>query len=217
VADESIDRQETAMPKTMTRKPAHNALTFEDFCFLVKDGQKADLIDGVIYMASPDNTDAFRLSKWLLMLLDDFALERDLGEVFGFRVAFRLDEANAPEPDIGFVCKARLVRVKRGFFDGPPDAAFEIVSPESVERDYQKKRRQYEKFGVREYWIVDEMEETVTLLRLNRKGRYHEVRPKDGVYRSDVIEGFRLDPAWLWQTPRPRRATILAELLAASK
>ena len=205
------------MPKTMTRKPAHHALTFEDFCFLVKDGQKADLIDGVIYMASPDNTDAFRLAKWLLMLLDDFALERDLGEVFGFRVAFRLDEANAPEPDIGFVCKARLVRVKQGFFDGPPDAAFEIVSPESVERDYQKKRRQYEKFGVHEYWIVDEMEETLTLLRLNRKGKYQEVRPKDGVYRSDVIEGFRLDPAWLWQMPRPRRATILAELLAASK
>jgi len=205
------------MPKTMTRNPAHHALTFEDFCFLVKDGQKADLIDGVIYMASPDNTDAFRLSKWLLMLLDDFALERDLGEVFGFRVAFRLDEANAPEPDIGFVCKARLVRVKRGFFDGPPDAAFEIVSPESVERDYQKKRRQYEKFGVHEYWIVDEMDQTVTLLRLNRKGKYQEVRPKDGVYRSDVIEGFRLNPAWLWQTPRPRRATILAELLAASK
>ena len=95
------------MPKTMTRKPAHHALTFEDFCFLVKDGQKADLIDGVIYLAPPDNTDAFRLSKWLLTLLDDFALERDLGEVFGFRVAFRLDEANAPEPDIGFVCKAQ--------------------------------------------------------------------------------------------------------------
>ena len=205
------------MPKTITRKPVHNTLTFEDFCFLVKDGQKADLIDGVIYMASPDNTEAFRLSKWLLMLLDDFALERDLGEVFGFRVAFRLDEANAPEPDIGFVCKARLVRVKQGFFDGPPDAAFEIVSPESVERDYQKKRRQYEKFGVHEYWIVDEMEETLTLLRLNRKGKYQEVRPKDGVYRSDVIEGFRLDPAWLWQMPRPRRPTILAELLAASK
>ena len=61
------------------------------------------------------------------------------------------------------------------------------------------------------------MEETLTLLRLNRKGKYQEVRPKDGVYRSDVNEGFRLDPAWLWQMPRPRRATILAELLAASK
>ena len=50
------------MPKTL----AQQSITFEDFCFLVKDGQKADLIDGVIYMASPDNLDANRLSKWLI-------------------------------------------------------------------------------------------------------------------------------------------------------
>lgn len=37
--------------------------TFEDFCALIPTGQKADLIDGVIYMASPDNTDA--LFMWL--------------------------------------------------------------------------------------------------------------------------------------------------------
>jgi hypothetical protein len=31
---------------------------FEEFLVLVEDGQKADLLDGVIYMASPDNTDS---------------------------------------------------------------------------------------------------------------------------------------------------------------
>jgi len=31
-------------------------------------------------MASPDNTDAYRLNRWLIRLLEDFALERDLGE-----------------------------------------------------------------------------------------------------------------------------------------
>ena len=32
--------------------------TFEDFCRIIKDGEKGDLIDGEIYMSSPDNTDA---------------------------------------------------------------------------------------------------------------------------------------------------------------
>jgi Uma2 family endonuclease len=201
------------MPKALAEK----LVTFEDFCFLVKDGQKADLINGVIYMASPDNLDANRLSKWLIGLWDDYVTEKDVGEIFILRVAFRLDKKNGPEPDIGFVLKSRLHLAKRGYFDGPPDAALEIVSPESIERDYEKKKNQYEAHGVREYWIVDEMEEKVTLYRLNKKGTYQEIHPKDGVFHSDVIEGFWLDPKWLWQSPRPRKSHILAELLSAGE
>ena len=35
--------------------------TYDDFCALVHDDQKADLIDGVIYMASPENLEANEL------------------------------------------------------------------------------------------------------------------------------------------------------------
>lgn len=201
------------MPKTL----AQECYTFEDFCFLVKDGQKADLIDGVIYMASPESIDGHRLFQWLYILLVDFAEEKNLGEIFGSRVAFRLEETQSPEPDVAFVVKARLDLARKGFFDGPPDAAFEIVSPDSSERDYHKKRRQYEKYRVREYWIIDEMEETVTLLRLNKRGKFQEVRAKDGIYHSEVIEGFWLDPNWLWQSPRPRKSVVLGQLLQSTK
>jgi hypothetical protein len=112
--------------------------TFADFCFLVKDDQKADLIDGVIYMASPENADANELFVWLIGLINLFVQQRDLGKVYGSRVAFRLDDGNGPEPDIGFVRKDRLQLVARGRVNGPPDLALEIVSPESVDRDYKK-------------------------------------------------------------------------------
>src|ERR1051325_10680481 len=138
--------------------------TFDDFCALVPDGQKADLIDGVIYMASPDNTEAADLLTWLGGLLTFYVDERDLGKVYFSRVAFRLSEYHGPEPDIASVQKSRLGLVERGYVDGPPDLAVEIVSPDSIERDYQKKRKQYEKAGVPEYWIVDEMQQTVTHL-----------------------------------------------------
>ena len=94
-------------------------------------------------------------------------------------------------------------------------ATFEIVSPESIERDYVLKKLQYEEYGVREYWILDEMEETVTLYRL-KKGKYHEVKGKNGIYRSEVINGFWLDAAWLWQSPRPRKSIVLKQLLATN-
>src|SRR5262249_45372610 len=117
--------------------------TFDDFCFLVSDGQKADLIDGVIYVASPDNTDSNLLFIWLGGLISLFVETFDLGEVFGLRVALRLDGKNSPEPDILFVRKSRLHLVRRGHVAGAADLAMEIVSPESVERDYQMKRKQY--------------------------------------------------------------------------
>jgi Uma2 family endonuclease len=187
--------------------------TFEDFCWHVKDGQKADLIDGVIYMASPESTEGNKLFVWLLRLMGDFVEERDLGDVYGSRVAFRLAERQSPEPDIAFVCKDRLHLIRPGHVDGPPDLAIEIVSPDSVDRDCVAKREQYRRARVPEYWIVDEMEQRVTLLRLTAGGAYREVGPRKGVLSSQVLPGFWLRPEWLWQDPRPKMAAVLAELL----
>src|SRR5205823_12475902 len=94
-------------------------LSFEDFCILVRDGQKADLIDGVIYMASPDNTDANELFAWMLSLMSLFVQTKNRGKVYGSRVALRFNRKNAPEPDGLFVRKQRLHLVRRGYIAGP--------------------------------------------------------------------------------------------------
>jgi Uma2 family endonuclease len=188
-------------------------VTYDEFCLRVQDGQKADLIDGVIYMASPDNTDAGNLFMWLSGVLYDFCDTHDLGMVLGSRIACKLDEKNSPEPDILVVLNDRLDRVERGHINGPADLAIEIVSPESVERDYEKKRRLYERFGFREYWIVDEELERLTVYRL-RNGSYSEVRPRKGVLTSRVLPGFWLRPAWVWRQPRPKKSAVVAEILA---
>ena len=187
--------------------------TFDDFCFLVKEDEKADLIDGVIYMASPDNTDANRLFMWVGGLVDLFAEETDQGEVFGSRVACRLDDKNAPEPDILYVRKRRRHVIKRGHVRGSPDAAWEIVSPENIDRDHNKKWKQYERARIPEYWIVDELEQKVILLRLNKQGKYQEIPPSNGELHSKVLKGFFLRPEWLWRKPLPKKTRILRELL----
>src|SRR5262249_54747598 len=152
--------------RTKKRKPVVGPHTYEDFCARVNEDQKADLIDGVIYMASPENTDANELFGWLFIVMELFVEEYQLGQIYGSRVAARLTEKTAPEPDILFVSKRHLSRVKRGGVEGPPDLAVEIVSPDSIDRDYNLKRKKYEEAGIPEYWIIDEIEETITLLRL---------------------------------------------------
>src|SRR5947209_10361184 len=145
------------MPKGTAKKQ----YTFDDFCAIVKEGEKADLIDGVIYMASPDNLDASLLSVWLVRIMGDLAEIKDAGEIVASRYAFRLTPTTSPEPDIAFVSRERVGVMQYGHAEGAPDLAVEIVSPESVERDYEKKRLKYQKAGVREYWIIDEIQETV--------------------------------------------------------
>lgn len=206
----------STLTQAMTKRRTGH-VTFDEFCFLVRDDQKADLIDGVIYMASPESLDANELMVWLLRLMGDLAEELDLGKIFGSRVALRLNNRNGPEPDVAFVRKTNLKRLRKAHIAGPADLVVEIVSPESVERDYVKKREQYQRFGVPEYWIIDEELQKVTLLRLGEDKIYYEIPPDNGVYRSAVLEGFWLRPEWLWQDPLPKVSKILRVLLKERK
>jgi Uma2 family endonuclease len=191
-------------------------LTFDEFCTLVPEA-KADLIDGVIYMASPENTKNADIFTWLIGLMFDFAEYFDLGKIYGSRVACKLDEHNAPEPDILFLPKKWRKRILPGRIQGAPRVAVEIVSPDSIERDYYNKRRQYEKFGVDEYWIIDEKRRTATFLRLGHDGRYAEVTVRSGIYRSKAFPGFWLRLDWLWPDTRPLKRHALTELLRSMK
>jgi Uma2 family endonuclease len=197
----------------MTATARSGVFTYDDFHAIINDYQKGDLIDGVIYMASPESLEANDLFGWLFTVMRIYIRKRKLGRIFGSRVACRLDDKNSPEPDILFVAEKNRGRLHSGRVDGPPNLAIEIVSPESVERDYDKKRRQYQRFKIPEYWIIDEHELKVTLLHLDARGKYREVAPRKGLFHSRELKGFWLDPTWLWQDPRPDELEVLARLL----
>jgi Uma2 family endonuclease len=197
------------MAKATTRK---GAVTFDEFCDRVSEDQKADLLDGVIYMASPENTDANEVFGWLFAILKMYVIENDLGQVFGSRVAFKIDETNGPEPDIAFVAKARASLIKRGRVEGPPDLAIEIVSPESVERDYLQKKTLYQNAEVSEYWIIDEMDLSAVIYRL-KKGKLVKTPIRNGIVRSTTIPGFWFSLEWLWQTPPPKLLATIQMIL----
>jgi Uma2 family endonuclease len=188
--------------------------TFDDFCFLIDKGQKADLLDGAIYLDPPESPDANQLFFWLLGLVDNFVDLKELGRVFGSRVAFRIDDLNGLEPDIAFIMKRRLHLVRANYVDGAPDWALEIVAAESADRDYHKKRIIYQEADVSEYWIVDEYLKKVIQLRLDDQGKYRAVRSRQGKLHSRVLPGFWIRPDWLWQEPRPKNVDVLSQVLS---
>ncbi len=200
----------------MIVEAAHRVWTFAEFCDRIPEGLKADLIDGVIYVASPDNIEHNELCLWNCEVLRRFLRKRKIkGRVFGFRIAFRLDDENGPEPDVAYVRPERVRLIQKTYIDGPPDWSLEIISPDSIERDYQKKRLQYERAGVPEYWIIDPLEQRMLCYRLGANGKYKEIRSRNGKMHSEVIPGFWVKPEWYWQSPLPDGDDVLKEILAA--
>jgi Uma2 family endonuclease len=200
------------------RHVADDLLTVEDFFSFVADGQKADLIDGVIYMASPDSLRANELTLFLSWVFQGFIEARGIGgKVVVSRYAFRLNEFSAPEPDVAYVCPERVALVEEGCMRGEPDIAVEVVSRESRHRDYDLKRRLYEEAGVPEYWIIDPIQQRVEFLVLE-EGRY-QLAPleENRLFRSRALPGFRIDVDWLLADPLPPATRCLGEILGTSR
>ncbi len=201
-----------APPPDLAERPQQGPYTVEDFYRLVPDGVKADLIDGYIYVASPDTLENDDLGGFLYTLLRQFGEETSSGRVFGSRYAYRLSPTRCPEPDVSFVAESRLTILERGGGTGAPDLAVEIVSNDSRRRDYQEKFRLYQEAGVREYWIIDPQKRKA-LFYLMQDEQFVEAEVADGVYHSAMVPGFWLRTEWLFQAPLPKTKRCLELIL----
>ncbi|MGH7450523.1 MAG: Uma2 family endonuclease [bacterium] len=66
-----------------------------------------------------------------------------------------------PEPDIFFVHKSRLGIVGEKYVEGPPDLCIEAISKSSRKIDRGRKFGLYAEHGVKEYWIIDPLRNTI--------------------------------------------------------
>jgi len=197
-------------------KPRRRLLTFEQFCDLIHEDQKVDLIKGVMYMQSPPSILHELIFGFLFHLLDFFVREKELGIVLGSRAAARLGKHDGPEPDIMFVAKGREHIVRRAYVDGAPDLIVEITSPSTAHIDRGKKKTQYAKFGVREYWLIDPNRQTAEFL-INRDGQWLPLPiTDDGVFHSVVVSGFWLRLDWLFAKNLPKPLAAVMQILQAA-
>jgi Uma2 family endonuclease len=197
-----------------TAKPAKDLITVSEFFRLIPDGQKADLLNGAIYMASPDSVRSNRLTGFVEYLMRGYNDAKQIGgEVFVTRMAYRLTKYSAPELDVGYVGPDRLHLIQATRVWGGPTVAVEIVSRDSRRRDYVIKKRAYQKAGVSEYWIIDPIKNQAQFFRL-RNGVYELVPLEDGpIFRSQALPGFWLDINWLLADSLPSVCACLQQIL----
>ncbi len=75
-----------------------------------------------------------------------------------------------------------------------PTIAVEFVSAgrRNRQRDYVDKRREYIKAGIREYWIIDRFQRTLTVIHNRRNGPKEQVIAETQSYESRLLPGFKV-------------------------
>jgi len=83
------------------------------------------------------------------------------------------------QPDLYVVCDLSKLD-DRGCL-GAPDFIIEIVSPNNSDRDVKDKFKMYQKYGVKEYWIINPNDRNVNVFLRDKNGKYQFV----GMYAGD--------------------------------
>lgn len=153
----------------MATQPRSTRLTYEDYLLFPDDGKRHELIDGNHVVTPAPNTKHQRVSRNLLTALASYVRTHGGGEVFDAPYDVVLAEDNVVQPDLVFVTSARSHIVTEANLQGAPDLAVEILSDATRKKDELTKRKLYERFEVREYWIIDPDLETVKVFRKEKE------------------------------------------------
>lgn len=139
--------------------------------------ERYELIDGVAYlMAPPAPTLEHQDFAGEIYLQLRQGLDGKPCRVFVAPVDVRLPKFNEADglidtvvqPDVLVVCDAGKLNRKKGV-RGAPDFVVEVLSPSTASHDHLRKRRVYEKAGVREFWLVHPTDRLLTIYRLEGK------------------------------------------------
>ncbi len=188
------------------RSRADRPWTYADYLEWSQD-ERWELIEGVAYDMSPAPSRRHQAIAWELTRRIGNLLEgtecRGYAAPFDVRLTNRTDArdediVDVVQPDIAVFCDSSRLN-ERGAL-GPPDLAIEILSLATASRDTIKKRALYERYGVKEYWIVDPEAEQVFTFWLT-KGRYPEPNQYAGqeTLVSKILPGLDLPVADLFE------------------
>jgi len=98
------------------------------------------------------------------------------------------------QPDLCVICDPKKLD-KRGAI-GAPDLVAEIVSPGNTKKDLKYKFSLYEEAGVKEYWIIEPTNQTVSVFVLDN-GKYRGLAPivEGDILQSVIFPNLKIDTA----------------------
>lgn len=185
-------------------------MTYEEFLEWADEDTLAEWVNGEVVMSSPAGKQHQDIAGFLESVLRQFTEENGLGQVLS--APFQMKMEHGREPDIIFIAKAHLDRLKPERLEGPADLVIEIVSDDSAGRDRGQKYYEYARGGVPEYWLIDPRSRWVEFYHLEGPHYRLVFDGTEGEYHARVLPGFRLQVEWLWQEPLPQVEDALLDI-----
>jgi Uma2 family endonuclease len=168
-------------------------------------------VKGFVIKMSPVALKHAAIDDYLGDLLKAYFALNPIGQVIGAPFVMRVDSTDSRrEPDLQVILTSNPGELTETYMHGPADICIEIVSTESVARDYGEKFEEYEAGGVREYWILDPIRTQTLFYRLDENGVYRQVLPDaEGNYRTPLLPGLVLHVPTLWDDALPDIVAIV--------
>ncbi|MEH2406261.1 Uma2 family endonuclease [Nostoc sp.] len=149
-----------------------------------------ELVDGKLELMNPPTIQHFLIVDFL-----DTALKAEIKRCNSTWLCFResgvrtgRNKSRLTDLCVVTLEQARELLNTSAVFESPPLLIVEVVSSESVKRDYRHKRSEYAALEVPEYWIVDPIESKLSVLLLE-DGFYEEI-----VFTTNEQIGSRIFP-----------------------
>jgi Uma2 family endonuclease len=174
-------------------------MSFEEFRMAPGDPLAEWVAGRVVGLAEETPAHAL-IREWLFELLDAFVRREACGEAFSARL-MRLVTRSARRPDVAVVLNENRALVWDDHLGGPADLVVEIVREGAEAADYSDRFYEYEASGVREYWFIDPAAQRAEFYVRQQDGQFRGRPTSGGVYRSETLPGFVLQPEWFWTLP----------------
>lgn len=161
-----------------TTRPVEHLYSFEEY-LTYDDGteKRYELEDGIL-LEMPPASDLHEAIITFLLIRFYLEIQRlGLGlEVrpSGTGVRTAMKKSRLPDLIVMTQEQRQSIQGKSAVLELPPLLIVEVVSVESVKRDYEIKPLEYAGFGVGEYWIVDPLAAKVTVCVLEQ-GSYNQI------------------------------------------
>ena len=154
----------------------YDYISYIEFLEYTKDlDQKTEYSDGEIFYMSPTHPKHNKVQNRLFMQLEGTLENCNKCDVYTSDIAVKFEEEDKDyqfEPDVMVVCEDKF---DKAIYKGIPTLIIEVLSKATRVRDTGLKLNVYEKFGVKEYWIVDIDTKERTVYNNNVNGKYKSI------------------------------------------
>jgi len=161
-------------------------------------------VNGEVIEMAPVEDSHNTLTGYLYMLILGYLELNPIGIVRYDPFVMKLENMKAyRQPDLQIILGDNLKNYTKTAMVGAADICIEVVSIASITTDYDIKFDEYEKGGVKEYWIIDPKRRIVNFHRLNAQGFYEAINTPSTVYTTPLLPQFVFDVAILWRDKLP--------------